>query len=348
MAGGPGISYLMYSWVQQVAEHKLPVLRRNPYWAWGAGLGLFAAAFLLRWALEAVLPVGLPFITFFTAILLATLAGGPPVGLTVLALSMLASWALFLPPYSSSDPGGASIAALMVFLLFGGAIVAIAHELNLTVERLLAERRRSQALLEQSTRAEDKLSQLNRELLHRIRNIFTLAQSIALQTSRHAATPAQMAQALMSRFQALAAAQELLVANDLSGADFKQLATDTLRPLTPDTDRLSLKGPSLHLTPASTTSLCLVLHELATNAVKHGAWSNSRGSVDLEWSVNGSEHDPLITLQWREKDGPPCGPPARIGLGTILIDNAVVGASVKRDFLPDGLRCSLRFEQPQA
>jgi two-component sensor histidine kinase len=339
----------MYSWVQEVAERKLPVLRRNPYLAWGAGLGLFVAALLLRWALEAILPVGLPFITFFTAVLLATLAGGLPVGLTVLALSMLASWVFFLPPSVSFELEGSAVAALIVFLLFGGAIAGVAHELNVMVERLLAERRRSRALLEQSTRAEAKLAQLNRELLHRIRNIFALATSMASQTSRHTATPAEMAEALTSRFRALAVAQEILVANDLSGADIKQLAADTLKPLTPNTDRLSLKGPSLHLTPDSTTSLCLVLHELATNAVKHGAWSNTLGRVDLEWSVaNGHRHDPLVTLEWREKNGPACGPPAKTGLGTILIDNVVVGASVKRDFLPDGLRCSLRFAQPQA
>jgi hypothetical protein len=60
----------MQVWVRELAEHRLPVLRGSPYWARGAGVGLFVAAFLLRWALEGILPVGLPFITFFIAILL--------------------------------------------------------------------------------------------------------------------------------------------------------------------------------------------------------------------------------------------------------------------------------------
>jgi two-component sensor histidine kinase len=330
----------MLVWVQEVAEHRLPALRKNPWWAWGAGLGFFTTAFLLRWVLEGVLPFGLPFITFFIAILLATLVGGPRVGLTVLALSVAASSFFFIPPYYSFRIGHSDVAALLVFAAFGGGIVAIAHEMNLVVDRLLAERGRSK-------RAEEKLAQLNRELLHRIRNIITLATSIASQTSRHVTSPAEMNSALASRFRALATAQELLVANDLAGADLRQLVADALKPLTPSAGRLNVKGPSLHLSADATTSVCLVLHELATNAVKHGAWSNSHGVVHLEWSVareNGAA--PLITLRWDESDGPPCNAPDKFGLGTLLIDNAVAGASVERKFFPNGLHCSMRFAQP--
>ena len=337
----------MHAWVQELAEHRLPVLRRSRRWGWGVGLGLFAVAFLLRWVLERVLPVGLPFITFFIAILLATLVGGARVGLTVLALSFVASWYFFINPRFSLELEGSGVAALSIFALFGGAIAAISHELNVMVERILAERRRSNDLLEQSTRAEEKLAQLNRELLHRIRNIFTLATSIASHTSRHAATPSELASALTSRFQALAVAQELLVANELAGADLRQLAADTLKPLAPNNDRLRLTGPPVHLSADSTTSLSLVLHELATNAVKHGAWSNSGGVVNLDWSLAPNDGvDPLVTMRWRETGGPPCASPGRVGLGTLLIDNAVSGAAIERKFLPEGLQCSVQFTQP--
>jgi two-component sensor histidine kinase len=336
----------MLAWVQQVAEHWLPAFRQRPWWGWGAGLGLFAAAFVLRWLLEGVLPAGLPFVTFFLTVLLATLAGGARVGLTVLALCVAASAFFFIPTYFSFRVGRSDFVALLVFAIFGGGIVAVAHELNVIVERLLAERRRSSALLEQSTRAEERLAQLNGELLHRIRNIFTLATSIAFQTSRHAATPDEMAGALASRFRALAVAQELLVTNDLAGADLEKLAAGTLGPLTPGAGRLTMSGPPLQLTPEAATSISLVLHELATNAVKHGAWSNSRGTVDLAWAVssrNGA--GPLVTLDWQEKNGPPCRQPGKVGLGSVLIDNAVAGASVERKFLPDGLHCSMQFVQ---
>jgi two-component sensor histidine kinase len=190
--------------------------------------------------------------------------------------------------------------------------------------------------------------ELNRELFHRIRNIFTLATSIASQTSRYTANPAEMADALAQRFRALAVAQELLVANELAGADLKHLVAETLKPLAPDTARLRVAGPSLQLSPETTTSLSLVLHELATNAVKYGAWSNSRGTVDLEWAVARDGGEPVVTLSWREKDGPACDLPGKTGLGSILIDNAVAGAAVKRQLLPGGLHCSMQFAQPRA
>lgn len=330
----------MQVWVQEVTEHWLPRCRHKPLWGWTSGLGIFLAAFLLREMLTGVLPDGLPFITFFMAIMLASLVGGAHVGATVAALCVLTSWYFLLPPRYSFAVSGSNIWALVVFAAFGAGIVAITHELNLTVERLLAERKRS-------ARAEEALARLNRELMHRIRNIFALASSMAHQTSRHVETPAEMTSALTKRFRAMAIAQELLVANNLTGADLGQLAADVLSPLAPSSKRLSLAGPPLLLTPATTTSVCLVLHELATNAVKHGAWSNNLGTVDLEWSVRA--HDgasPLITLHWRENDGPPCRSPGKVGLGTLLIDNAVAGASVDREFLPYGLSCTVRFTQP--
>jgi two-component sensor histidine kinase len=336
----------MHILVRELAERRLPVIRRDPSLRWAAGFGLFALAFVLRWALESVLPVGLPFVTFFIAVLAAGLVGGAVVGLTVLGLCFVSSWFFFVAPRFSFQLDGSSATALVMFALFGLAIVAIAHELNITVERLLAERRRSDELLKKSTRAEEKLAELNRELLHRIRNIFTVATSIATQTSRYVSDPTEMANALASRFQALAVAQELLVANDLVGADLKHLAAETLKPMAPDAERLIVTGPSIQLSAETTTSLCLVLHELATNAMKHGAWSNTQGSVDIEWSVARDGTEPLVMLRWREKDGPACEMPAKTGLGSMLIDNAVSGATVKRQFLPDGLNCSMEFAQP--
>jgi len=335
----------MYIWVRKLAEDRLPVIRNNPALGWGAGLGLFALAFVLRWALEGALPTGLPFITFFIAVLFASLTGGAVVGFAVLGLCFVSSWYFFVAPRFSFQLDWSSAAALLLFAIFGTAIVAIAHELNITVERLLAERKRSAALLQKSARAEEKLSEMNRELLHRIRNIFTLATSIASQASRHTSSPVEMADALTQRFRALAVAQELLVANEFAGADLKHLASETVKPLMPGANRLTVTGPSLQLSLEATTSLCLVLHELATNAVKHGAWSNNFGSVDLEWAVARDDSEPLIRLTWQEKDGPQCELPSKTGLGSLLIDNALSGAVVRRQFLPEGMHCSMQFAQ---
>lgn len=340
---GAGGNDAMYVWVRELAERRLPVIRSDPRLRWAAGLGLFVLAFVLRWALEGVLPVGVPFITFFIAILGASLLGGADIGLTVLGLSFVSSWYFFLNPRFSFELDGPRAAALLLFAIFGTAMVAIAHELNLTVERLIAERKRSDELLQKSTRAEERLAELNRELLHRIRNIFTLATSLASHTSRYAATPAAMAAALHQRFRALAVAQDLLVANELAGADLMRLARETLSPLSPDKARLNLAGSAVQLSPEKATSLCLVLHELATNAVKYGSWSNAGGTVDLEWAVTRDADEPVVTLQWREKGGPAREFPTKTGLGTLLIENAVAGAVVKRQFQAGGLQVSMKF-----
>jgi two-component sensor histidine kinase len=91
-----------------------------------------------------------------------------------------------------------------------------------------------------------------------------------------------------------------------------------------------------------------VLHELATNAVKYGAWSNDRGTVDLEWSVARAGDQSVVTLHWREKGGPVCKLPSNNGQGSLLIDNMVSGAIVKRQFLNQGLHCSMQFAETSA
>jgi K+-sensing histidine kinase KdpD len=232
----------MYIWTRELAQRRFPLIRSHPWLRWAAGLSAFALTFALRWALEDILPVGLPFFFSFTfATLVATLLGGAVVGLTVFALGFVSSWYFFLPPAHSFELDRSGAAALVLFALVGMAIVALAHELNITLEHLVAQRKRSEELLRKSTRAEEKLAELNRELLHRIRNIFALAVSIVSETSRYTASPAEMVDSLTERFRALAVAQELLVANELAGADLLRLASETLTPLAPDKARLTAR-----------------------------------------------------------------------------------------------------------
>jgi two-component sensor histidine kinase len=299
--------------------------------------------------LDDILPHGLPFFFSFTfAILVAGLLGGAVVGLTVLGLSFVSSWYFVVPPPYSFELDRSGAAALVLFALIGMAVVAVAHELNITLEHLLAERKRSDELLQKSNRAEERLAELNRELLHRIRNDFTLAVSIASQISRYTTSPAEMVDELTQKFRALAVAQELLVANGLAGADLMRLASETLTSLAPDKSRLTIAGTPLQLSPETITSLALVLHELATNAMKYGAWSNDRGTIDFEWSSARAGDQSVVTLHWREKGGPVCKLPSSSGQGSLLIDNVVPGAIVKRQFLPEGLHCSMQFAETTA
>lgn len=82
-----------------------------------------------------------------------------------------------------------------------------------------------------------------------------------------------------------------------------------------------------------------MLHELATNSLKYGAWSDN-GRVEATWAVaNG-----VLKFEWHEHDGPHVAPPVREGLGSALIKRGMPTAKVEHDFMPEGLQC--RIELP--
>lgn len=101
-----------------------------------------------------------------------------------------------------------------------------------------------------------------------------------------------------------------------------------------------MTGPTACIEPTTAQGLALILHELATNAVKYGALSQESGSVTICWTVT----DTHVELEWMERDGPPVAKPAARGFGTKLIESALLseaGNQVELDFAPSGVRCSL-------
>jgi two-component system CheB/CheR fusion protein len=86
-----------------------------------------------------------------------------------------------------------------------------------------------------------------------------------------------------------------------------------------------------------------VLHELATNAAKHGSLSRARGRVKLSWIVGSRTDRKVVRLVWEETGGPHVDRPGPSGFGTSLIDSAIPGAAVSREFRPDGLVCTIEI-----
>jgi two-component sensor histidine kinase len=87
-------------------------------------------------------------------------------------------------------------------------------------------------------------------------------------------------------------------------------------------DRLNIQGGELPLNPSQAIAISLIVHELATNAVKHGALSNGEGRVTVGWTPRGEGQVEFI---WCEENGPPPGVPAKPGFGTELIEREVQG-----------------------
>ena len=186
--------------------------------------------------------------------------------------------------------------------------------------------------------AEERLRTLNGELVHRIRNIFQMSSAIVSQSVRTASNTQEMEKAILGRLYALSAAQTVAVTGT-GDAPLAGLIELVLTPLRPSPDRLSLSGPHFTLPPPVMTMLTLVLHELGTNAVKYGAWSDLKGIVEVRWRCAAG----TVTIDWIERDGPPVETPKRLGAGSKLIRNAIPEAAVDYRLEGDGARCRIEF-----
>ncbi len=180
---------------------------------------------------------------------------------------------------------------------------------------------------------------LNMELSHRMKNTMAMVQAIAKQTLRSVPDQAPV-EAFRSRLQALSTAHMSLLQQDWSAAKMHDVVTNVLGTLD-RVDRFQIDGPNLKLGARATLSMSLLLHELATNAIKYGALSQPSGTVSVAWLT---ETDQLI-LDWRETGGPPAVAPAKGGFGSRLINMGLIGTGgVDLHYLPTGFRA--RFTAP--
>jgi two-component system CheB/CheR fusion protein len=168
--------------------------------------------------------------------------------------------------------------------------------------------------------AEAQQRTLIEELNHRVRNMLTVVNAVAKQTLAQTRSPQEFAAALDGRIEAMAAAYSLVSRENWKEVPLREIITEQLKPhqLGPG-DRLEISGPDVHMKPTAALALGLVVHELTTNAAKHGALSRAEGRVFIGWSVQ-DEQLPLLVLQWKEIDGPAAKSPSKKGFGTTLIE----------------------------
>ncbi len=188
-------------------------------------------------------------------------------------------------------------------------------------------------------RAEETQRLLIGELNHRVKNTLASVQAIATQTLRHSSGPSEFAPIFIGRIHALARAHSLLSGATWQGARLRELVEAQLHIGTIDPARLVLSGPDLDLPAEPALHLALVLHELATNANKHGALSVSSGTVELKWRAEQGR----LEIDWVERGGPPVAPPSRRGFGTALIERSLKaeGGTSHATFGADGVHWKL-------
>ncbi|MEO9336554.1 HWE histidine kinase domain-containing protein [Mesorhizobium sp. SB112] len=203
--------------------------------------------------------------------------------------------------------------------------------------------------------AEERQRLLLREINHRVKNTLATVQALATQTVRHSSKPNEFLEAFSSRLQALGLAHGLLSDHEWRGIRIAELVNKEVQPFDDAKHaRIAISGPDVLLSPDQALGVGLILHELASNALKYGSLSVPEGHVKLSWNVHGLHSARRIVINWREEGGPTVSDPTRQGFGSILIRRSlakVISSEVVHEFHPEGVRAKismpLEADEPQ-
>jgi PAS domain S-box-containing protein len=188
-------------------------------------------------------------------------------------------------------------------------------------------------------RTSDQIATLAREAEHRSKNL--LANVQAMVNLSQADAIADLKEAIGGRIQALANVHSLFVATRWIGAELSTIAGQELAPYSASGDeRVRIDGPQVLLEPDIAQAVAVILHELATNAAKHGALSTAKGHINLKWS---HETNGRLNMQWIETAGPTVEPPTRRGFGGRIIERMIaqVKGESRLDWRAEGLVCEI-------
>ena len=195
-------------------------------------------------------------------------------------------------------------------------------------------------------RAEEQQATIAAELNHRIKNILTVVQALATQTTRSSKSLESFNNAFAGRLKALATAHNILMKTNWASVHFNELLDTVLAPFrSPGEERIRLNGPQILLPVDAVVSLSMAFHELTTNALKYGALSVDGGHVEIRWQLVNRD-DQMVELLWQEIGGPTVERARKSGFGTLLIDRALehdLDAKTEIVFDPQGLRCVVKF-----
>ena len=194
---------------------------------------------------------------------------------------------------------------------------------------------------------QDRQKVLLAELQHRTRNLLAVVRSIMRRTMRSSGSIQDFGGEFESRLLALSRVQGLLARTEHRAIDLAELVRSELAAHgDASPDKVRVEGPPVAVPPASAQTLALAVHELATNAVKHGALAQTAGKLAVTWEVEEDGPRRRIRLEWRESGVamPEGGRPARKGYGIELIERALpyqLKAETELEFGPDGVRCGI-------
>lgn len=195
--------------------------------------------------------------------------------------------------------------------------------------------------------AEQRQARLIDELHHRVRNTLAIVQSIARQSLQAANVPAELHENFDARLQALSAIHDLLTVEDLDGALLRRVIEQAVASFG-EPARIVIDGPDVRLAPRTAVSLAIAMHELYSNACRHGSLSVAGGRVNVGWRIAGGE-GPRLQLHWRESGGPAVAVPAHRGFGSRMLERGLareLAGTVQLHFVTAGLDCRIDAPLP--
>lgn len=324
--GNPGRSSPPRRWFARVPW---PAAGTPRAWLLAAGLVLLGTLLkpVLEWLGGETLP---PYITFYPAVVLAALAGGPVIGMACALTTLALAWILF-----QSDPspvlGSGSLLTALVYGITSVFLGWVVGNARLAFDGANASR----ALQEYTAR----------ESVHRIKNLIAVVQAIVRKVFREVETTEQYRDVLSERMRGLEIAQQILVQQEWQDAPLSALIDSALAPFLPNPGLTLRRGPEATIPARCVSGLSMALYELCTNAMKYGALADGRGPVLLSWARDGE----TVVLEWDEETA--TDPRIIDGFGATLIRVALAGDPTARvDYRvdPDRVYASFRWHPPVA
>jgi two-component system CheB/CheR fusion protein len=193
--------------------------------------------------------------------------------------------------------------------------------------------------------AEAQQKMLLAELNHRVKNSLATVLSIASRTRRVTDSLDEYYHAFEGRLRALASTHDLLAKNVWAGADLRQILLVELEPYKGEKEAILLSGRDLFVSSRAAVVFGMIFHELATNAAKYGALSDTGGNLQVRWDMDGEKDAKSFVLEWRERGGPAAGAAGKQGFGIKFIERSVayeLQGSAELRFDPGGLHATIR------
>ena len=305
------------------------IAQPSPLFSSGFAVFCLALATAARWGIAQIRP-DIFFTPYLPAVFFAAAVGNLRVGIVTAIVSGVLG---VIVDFGNTTVDTARFALLLIYwVVCGLTIWGVEHYRSMV--------RQQRQISKQLIQEEEYRKLVVEELQHRLKNKLSTIHAVLHQVLGNLPVWGSVDRRLRS----LSATDDLIARVDGRGCDIRDLLMSELGPY--GHVRFSLNGESLFLPAKLAVSLALILHELATNAAKYGAFSSSRGLLQVSWTVS----DDRLNLTWDETEGPAVEHVGAAGFGTRLLQSALLAFDGKTElaFLKTGVHCTMQCRVPKS